>query len=197
MAKLFGAIFVAAFWNGLVSVFVWQAAKGWLNHRPEWFLTVFLIPFVAIGLVMIGAVVYFLLALFNPRPTLTTTPGAVSLGDTVEVQWLFRGRAEVIQRLRIWLEGREEAQYQRGTTTATDKSVFATLEVVNTTDRSAVRSGQARLRVPSDLMHSWSANHNKILWSIRMHGDIARWPDIKEEFPVTVLPAEKKPSPPP
>jgi hypothetical protein len=197
LAKLVGAILVAAFWNGIVSVFVWQAIRSWLRHRPEWFLTIFILPFVAIGLVMIGAVGYFLLALFNPRPALTITPGAVRLGDTLEVRWLFQGLAEVIERLRIWLEGREEAQYQRGTTTATDKSVFATLELINTTDRLVLRSGQARLTVPAGLMHSWASNHNKIVWAIKVHGDIPRWPDIKEEFPLTVLPAANKPSPSP
>lgn len=72
----FGAIFVAAFWNSIVSVFVGVAVGGlWvrlIGPLPSWvpmksagppmplgmllFLCVFLTPFVAIGAIMIGAV---------------------------------------------------------------------------------------------------------------------------------------------
>jgi hypothetical protein len=82
-----------------------------------------------IGLVMIGAVGYCLLALFNPRPTLRVTPGAVPLGGQLRVDWEYSGRTHTLQRVRIRLEGREEATYRRGTTTSTDKNLFARLEL--------------------------------------------------------------------
>jgi hypothetical protein len=41
-------------------------------------------------------------------------------------------------------------------------------------------------------MHSFSTQHNKIVWSIRVKGEIARWPDLNEEFALTVLPAREK-----
>jgi hypothetical protein len=186
--KLLGGILVAAFWNGILSVFLLDVIRGWRRHHPDWFETIFLIPFVVIGLGMIGFVIYSFLALFNPRLKLTLTPGAVPLGSAFEVRWEFPGRSGAIERLRIHLEGREEAQYRRGTTTCTDKSVFAKIEIVSTTDRAAVRSGQVRLHLPAGLMHSWKADNNKIIWAIRAHGDIAWWPDVKLEFPVTVLP---------
>jgi hypothetical protein len=186
--KLLGGILVAAFWNGIVSVFVAEAVQSWRRHHPEWFLTIFLIPFVVIGLGLIGFVLHSFLALFNPRPRLTLTPGAVPLGSSFEVKWEFAGRATAIERLHIHLEGREEAQYRRGTATSTDKSVFAKTEVTKTADRLAIRSGQARLTLPAGLMHSWKAENNKIVWSLHVHGDIAWWPDVKLEFPVTVLP---------
>ncbi len=188
LGKFIGGILVAAFWNGIVSVFVWQAVEGWVRHRPDWMLTIFMVPFVLIGLGMIGFVGYAFLGLFNPRPRLVVTPGAVRLGNSFEVRWELRGRTSVLQRLRIHLEGSEEAKYRRGTKTVTDKSVFATVEVANTTDRVSLNAGQARVTVPPELMHSFESTHNKILWKLRVHGDIPRWPDIKEEFPVTILP---------
>jgi len=38
-------------------------------------------------------------------------------------------------------------------------------------------------------MHSFEAANNKIVWSIVLHGDIARWPDTKQEYGITICPA--------
>jgi heme/copper-type cytochrome/quinol oxidase subunit 2 len=192
-AKFIGTIFIAAFWNGIVSVFVFQAVASWQRGRPEWFLTLFLIPFVLVGLVMIGAVVYFFLALFNPRATLTVNANAVPLGGTLELQWRLSGRVERVRRLRIYLEGREEATYRRGTTTSTDKEVFITVELANADMHNDIRGGQRKITVPSDTMHSFESDNNKIVWTLNVHGEIQRWPDVKEEFPVVVLPAPSQP----
>ena len=58
----------------------------------------------------------------------------------------------------------------------------------------AIRGGQARVVLPAGLMHSWTAGHNKIIWSLHIRGDIPWWPDLKEEFPLTVLPRKTLPT---
>ncbi|HWH69403.1 MAG TPA: DUF3592 domain-containing protein, partial [Candidatus Sulfotelmatobacter sp.] len=115
--KLLGIIGIALFWNGIVSVFVTQVVKSWRSGHPEWFLTLFMIPFVLVGLVLIGSIGYQALALFNPRPRLKVTPGAIPLGGTLRIEWEIAGRTEMMQHLRVHLVGREEATYRRGTNT--------------------------------------------------------------------------------
>jgi hypothetical protein len=195
VTKLLGSIAVAAFWNGIVLVFVWQVVQGWRRHKPEWFLTLFIIPFVLIGLGMILFVIRTFLALMNPRPTLTVTPGAVALGTPLEIKWELGGRAHAVRRLRIRLEGREEAQYRRGTRTYTDKSVFASFDLANTADRLAIQAGQTRLTIPAGLMHSWTGDSNKIVWAIKVTGEIPWWPDVDEEFTLAVRPQSIPPHP--
>ncbi len=68
MGKLIGMILIAAFWNGIVSVFLWQIVLSFRRGDPEWFLCLFMTPFVLVGLGLMAGVVYFLLALANPRP---------------------------------------------------------------------------------------------------------------------------------
>jgi hypothetical protein len=184
--KVFGAFVFAALWNGLVSVFVWQAIKSWQSGRPDWFLTLFIIPFVLVGIASIGAVGYFLLAVANPRPRLTLTPGRPRLGETLQLQWRFTGRSGRMSHLRIFLEGREEATYQRGTNTYTDKEVFATVDFVDTTADWEMPRGTAELVIAEDTMHSFEADSNKIVWEIKVAGDIARWPDVQQNFPITI-----------
>jgi hypothetical protein len=191
LGKLLATVFIALFWNGIVSVFVAQVVKGWRSGSPDWFLTVFMIPFVLIGLGLACGTIYYLLALFNPRPRLTLTPGAVPLGGTVRIEWEITGRTDVLQNLRVRLIGSEEATYRRGTSTSTDRSVFANLELADISSRMEMSSGTVTATIPGHLMHTFASSNNKILWSIHIHGSIGMWPDLKEEFPVTVLPANR------
>ena len=48
--------------------------------------------------------------------------------------------------------------------------------------------GSAELHLPEDTMHSFDAPHNKIQWSLSLHGTIDRWPDVSDEFPLNVQP---------
>lgn len=191
LKKLAVAVVFAAFWNGIVSVFVWQVVQSWRRGEPEWFLTIFMTPFVLVGLGAIGAVGYCFLQLFSPRPLLTVSSQAVPLGGTLDVQWTMLGRIDTVRRMTLHLEGREEATYTRGTDTVTDKEVFARIEVADLADRYEILSGQAQVTVPPDTMHSFEAEHNKIVWALHLHADIPKWPDVDEEFPLAVLPASR------
>jgi len=74
LAQAFGLLFMTLFWNGIVSVFVAMAAAATLQHLgivpPHWFhsprgamlpipmtifLWIFLLPFIGIGLLLLGA----------------------------------------------------------------------------------------------------------------------------------------------
>lgn len=189
VVRVIGAVCLAAFWNGIVSVFVFQAMQTWRRGHPEWFLTIFLVPFVLVGLGLIGAVGYYFLALFNARPVLRISPGQVPLGSAFDVRWQLTGRYHQLRRFEVRFEGREEATYRQGTSTATDQETFARLLIVNTTSHADMAQGQARVQVPADTMHSFEAPNNKIVWALHVKGDIPLWPDINEEFEIQVLPA--------
>src|SRR5262249_33168227 len=155
----------------------------------KWFLTLFLSPFVVIGLGMIGAVGYFFVALFNPRPQLRANTRQVPLGGSIDLEWQIDERLQNIRELRIFLEGREETTYRRGTSTYTEKEVFVKRDITRVTDPLMMSSGTAKVILPADSMHSFSSANNKIIWVIRLEADIEWRPDLNEEFPIIVLPA--------
>ncbi len=189
MKKLIGMLFICAFWNGIVSVFVYQVVQGFARGRPEWFLTLFMIPFVLVGLGLILGVIYFFLAFFNPRPKLVVSTDSVPPGGTLALTWKIGRRAHRIRRLVMLLEGREEATYSRGTRTYTDKEYFARVEFLNTESPEEIAAGRATLTVPAGTMHSFEARHNKVIWTLRVHGDIHMWPNIDSQFSFRVLAA--------
>jgi hypothetical protein len=186
--KLFGLTVIALFWNGIVSVFVYQAYKGWATGRHDVCLTLFMVPFVGVGVALVAGALHALLALFNPRCELTADRDTPALGDTLDLRWTFSGRGDAIHRLVLRVEGREEATYRRGTDTYTDKNVFYARGLLDTTRPAEVRAGGTKWTVPPDTMHSFTAPNNRVVWVLCLHGHIAGRPDVKEEYVLAVAP---------
>jgi len=173
--KIIGSLAVSVFWNGIVSVFVYQAYAGWRTGHPEYFLTLFLIPFVLVGLVMIGSIFYFILAAFNPRPTISLATHVIRPGEAVAVNWATSGNVYKIQ-----------------TDPPTDRHTFYEKTLAASGDPETLRRGQALLRVPSPTMHSFKSDNNAIIWKIRLQCEVPRWPDVKDDFEITVYPLESE-----
>lgn len=188
VGKLVGLIFLALFWNGIVSVFVWFAYDGWRTGNPEGCLIAFLVPFVLIGLLLIYGVFRQFLVLFNPRLELTLSRGGLAPGESALLQWKIDGKAERVTRLKIVLEGQEEATYRRGTDTRTDKEVFATIPVIDTDQPMQIAQGSARVHVPEDTMPSFKSDRNKIVWTLKAACEIPGWPDSDDEYEIVVAP---------
>lgn len=183
--KLILTTFFALFWNGTVSIFVVGLIKEWGRGNVEWVLALFLTPFVLVGILLLFSVAHTFLALFNPRPRLTIDSRQLSPGESSDLDWQFSGSTGRVKQLRIYLEGREEATYRRGTDTTTDKNVFATIEIAN---KPNADPGRAPVKIPGNTMHSFKSEHNKIVWEIHVQGEIRYWSDVDESFEIEVLP---------
>jgi hypothetical protein len=190
----FGALgavlFVALFWNGLVSVFVWQDVVTWGKGGPEVFLALFLIPFVLIGLLLIYGVVRQVLLLFNPRSHLTLTPGVLAPGGAATVQWRLGSGGEGVRRVTVTCEGTRKmpSRNGRGNQPAA-KPPFYTQVVVDTREPFEIASGGiASFALPADAPPS-GEGLPWVVWSLRVRTEIRFWPDGDDEFPIQVQPA--------
>jgi hypothetical protein len=181
LGKFLGVLFVAVFWNGVVLGVL-------LFANAPWPVKAFLSIFAVIGVGLFAAAIHQFLSLFNPKPTLQAARSAARLGETLEVGYSFSGRTRRIQRLKITLKAEEVATYRRGTDTHTDKNVFYEAVLLDTKVAGQIQPGSVSLTIPTNAMHSFSAPNNKIAWTLHLHGDIPRWPDVDLEFPLTVLP---------
>jgi hypothetical protein len=182
------SIIFALFWNGILSFFVADVISGWSNGKGDGCSTVFMIPFVLIGVGLFVLVLYCFLAMFNPRPTVTVSASSAALGEMVELEWEMSGNVDRIKVFTVLFEGREEATYRRGTTTSTDKSVFETIELAKITEPRDMRRGKVKVVIPMDTMHTFKSGNNKILWHFQVKGDIPKWPDVDESYDFEVLP---------
>ncbi|HEY4576207.1 MAG TPA: DUF3592 domain-containing protein [Thermoanaerobaculia bacterium] len=189
LGMFLGLVFLALFWNGIVSVFVWQMIQSWRSGQPDGCLTAFLVPFVLVGLALIFGVLRQLLVLFNPRLSITLTPGVLVPGQTAFVQWKLGSGGRGVSRVLITLEGREEARYRRGTSTYTDRETFFTQAVVDCAQSYEIsEGGSGTFTLPAGAVPSFRATHNKVVWTLKAQCELPRWPDTSEEYEVVVQP---------
>ena len=86
------------------------------------------------------------------------------------------------------MEGKEEVRYRRGTDTHTETKVFATSQIVDTSDSYQMVSGSTSFSVPADTLPTFASENNKVIWTLKAQLDIANWPDSDEEFEILVRP---------
>jgi hypothetical protein len=190
MGQLIAITIICLFWNGIVGLFTYFEIQEFASGSGgSWFLALFLLLFQIVGVALLLAVPYQLLALANPRPTITLSRGTLPIGGAVPFEWQLTGAASRVSRLTVTLTGREEARYRRGTDTHTDRHEFHSAVLAEATDPMNIERGSGTVRIPAGTMHSFSANNNKIIWTITVKGEISRWPDVDESFDVTVSPA--------
>jgi hypothetical protein len=172
------------FWNGIVSFFVFHV----IEEGFPIFLTLFMLPFVLVGLGITFFCIYVFLSLFNPKIEVALSNGAVPLGEEVDVAWEVLGNARKIRKLDIHIQGEEIATYRRGTDTHTDTNTFRMIPIVSTDQSDEIPFGTTTVRIPADTMHSLDAGNNQIKWSIQVKGDIPWWPDVNESLIFRVRP---------
>ena len=188
LAKFFGLLIGTLIWNGFVGLFVFLVFLSDERKSVPLFAKIIVGLFLIVGVALVFGVFTRFLALFNPRIRLAASTGHVPLGGELPFTWSISGRAGMLRKVRIVLEGREEATYRRGTNNVTDTKVFAEIPVFESIEREIVSQGGGRIVVPADSMHTFEAGSNNVLWRLRVRGEIPRWPDVDDEYPVTVLP---------
>lgn len=190
IARLFVILFLVAFWCGIVGIFVYTAIfdPPFDDFWGRIGLSLFLIPFVLVGLALIGGFLHTLLSMFNPSVSVALSTGAPRLGGELDVAWEVSGGLRSLQRLNVVIIGQEWCRYVQGTDTRTDISTFAVIEICTTNEQREISFGSRNITFPIDTMHSFEATNNKIQWTVRVQGEIAWWPNVSEDFAFRVTP---------
>ena len=190
LAKFLGGLLFSLFWNGIVSVFVVHVWGMWRTGRgggEKWFLTLFLIPFVVIGIGMVFFTIHSFWGLFSPRVRLRLSQASVGLGESVELSWEFAGSADKVRDLQLRLEGRQELDEGSGKNRRTTKDVFYTAELAHFTSTNDIRAGSVLCTLPSDQAPSDSEGSQRVVWTIKLKAAIEFGADLSDEYPIHVV----------
>lgn len=195
MSLVLSALFSLA-WNAMLAVLGVLVVQSQLSGKPDWFLTGLLVPFTAVS--------YFALKWFfrTFRRHSGVGPTAVEISDlpllpgkAYRVYLCQYGRT-VFRELRVQLVAYENAIYEQGTDIRTETvEVFRIPAEIDSTDEPPFRSEAEKpleldyiMRLPSDIMHSFQAQHNSVTWKIVVEGSANKWPSFCRTFPVVVYP---------
>ncbi len=72
-ARLAGFIVVALIWNGILCLFLYDLVSPSRHGSFQWFIALFLIPFILIGIGLVALAIRQALQLSNPRPKVTVS----------------------------------------------------------------------------------------------------------------------------
>jgi len=183
MAKLIGIGIFALIWNSITGVGLYVGFS-----EGSIVMILFLSIFAIVGAIVLFALVYQFLAMFNPIVEIALSNGTIPAGQEVDIAWEINGNPNRIRELVVEITGTEKATYTRGTSTHTADNIFMKLPVMQTGDREAMRFGSVAIRMPADSIPSFNAAKNKIEWAIIVRGSIPFWPDISESYPFFVKP---------
>lgn len=189
--KVFGSLFAAVFWNGIVGIAVFQCVKGWMTGNGSIGFTIFISIFVLIGIAIIFGFFHAVLAAFNPKLTITLFSDFICIGDEVSFNWEFKGSANRISRFTLTLTGTEAASYRRGTDTITATHNFYQMVVTEQTNAAFMQRGQGRIAIPGESMHTFKSSNNEIMWVLKAHCDISKWPDTKDDYTISIHPLQE------
>jgi hypothetical protein len=185
---------VCVLWNVAVAVFVRMDVQSFQRGEPDWWLTIFIVPFAIVGVGFLVLLARALLIETGIGPTLVEISAhPLTPGGKYDIYISQAGQME-IKSLAVKLVCEETATYRQGTNTRkATRRVFERVLVTAESlalGRALPFEARAHLEVPGDAMHSFKAAHNRIDWKIVVKGAVTRWPDFERSFPVIVRPGQ-------
>jgi hypothetical protein len=193
--RLFGATAVCIVWNGIVVVFTVLAVRRHFHGAGDWRLDLLVFPFLLMGGFLIYYFVRELLIVTGVGQTFAEISDHPLLpGGTYEL-YLAQGGHLSLKSIDILLQCTEQAAYRQGTDTRTDRRIVFSRTLFHQ-DNLEILPGQpleahCDLRVPDDAMHSFTADHNQVQWTLAVRAVAEGWPAFERNFPVVVYPPER------
>jgi hypothetical protein len=172
---------------------VW-AISSHVAGRPEWFLTVFLLPFLAVG---VWSIRYWLRQIWIDTGMGLTT---VEISDCPlvpgrEYQVVLAQQGHIrVKSLELWLVCEEEATYRQGTDIRTEVRRVVEERLSSHRDFQIEPAlpfqTEVAVAIPATAMHSFHSPHNSVSWKLVVRGEVAHWPKFERGFPIVVYPGE-------
>ena len=182
-------VLFALFWTGFSVLWTYAAWRG-----GGGIFALFGVPFIVIGIALLVSAFWRTIAGIRiGRPELTVSKDMLRPGEKffARYQQSFRTPIDILES-RVELLFRETAIYRRGTDTYTEvhEEVLDFLESpTGHFGAGETARSEGELKIPEAGMHTFSGTNNKLQWFLRIKVNAQGWPDVSDEFELTV-PAE-------
>jgi hypothetical protein len=145
--------------------------------------------FLLIGLLTVAYGGRQILAAVGPRPQLWADRLKAEAGETINLRWATSSRFNEASFIRITWEGRETA-ITRAYNPIFHESSFVTRVI---TSVNGPLAGSSSIVVPQPAMPSFAAKNASVEWRLRAEVETPRWPNVKEQYTMVILPSRVEP----
>ena len=189
---LFGLLAACVAWNGAVSVFVVMAVRSFFAGAPDWLMTLFIVPFLVVGVALVVVFARLLRQTAGIGPTLVEISDHPLLPGHGYRLFLSQSGNLTLKSIEVSLACEEEAVFRQGTNARTEsREVFR--QSLHAGGGAIIRPGEpleaeCDLPIPAEAMHSFRASHNQVQWKLMVRGEIVGWHGFQRSFPVVVRP---------
>lgn len=179
-------------WNGSASVLVGLVIHSLLSGRPQWFATLFTVPFLAIGIWSIYDFVRQMVIHTGIGPTnVEVSEHPLHPGGQYRVSLSQAGRLW-LKVLTLNLVCEEVATYRQGTDIRTETKAVFDRQIFRRTDF-RIEPGlpfeqECPLDIPEEAAPSFQSEHNAVNWKVVVRGTAEGWPPYERSFPIIVYP---------
>jgi hypothetical protein len=190
---MFASVF-CLIWNFSAGLLVWFAAKSFVVGEPEWFLTMFTIPFLAISAWSIRDFVrqWVIQAVIGPT-NVEVSDHPLRPGRSYQFYLSQAGRLSM-KSLALDLVCEEAVSYRQGTDVRSETRTVFDRQIYRWTDFK-IDPGlpfehELVLDIPAQAMHSFQSEHNAVNWRLEVRGVPEAWPPFQRSFPLIVHPRD-------
>ncbi len=179
-------------WGVLCIAFVSVALGGFLDRRPDWVLTGFILPFVLIWFGLFFYLFRNLQLATSVSPTLMEINDAQLHPGQTTTALLIQMGGHYIFKLDVNLVCEEEAVFSYGTDIRSEKVVVSRTNLLSERDFNIVLDEQFEksfeFTIPQNAMHSFDSPHNRISWYLEVCGEAENRPPFVRSFVLVVNP---------
>lgn len=188
---LLGLLAASIAWNSAVSVFMVMAVRSFLAGAPDWLMTLFIVPFLAVGVALVVVFARLLRHTAGIGPTLVEINDHPLLPGHGYRLFLSQSGNLKLKTIEVSLICEEEAVFRQGTNARTEsrevfrQSLYAAAAVIRPGEP---LEAECDLPIPAGAMHSFRAHHNQIQWKLIVSGEIVGWQGFHRSFLIVVRP---------
>ena len=187
-AAIFGFL-----WNGLAIVLAVVAVNRHIQARPDWFLTVLVLPCFAVGVWALKHFFKQMSFLAVLAPTIVEISGeTMRPGQTCDLFLSQSGHVN-LRSLQLLLVCDEEATFRQGTDLRVETHRVFEMPILNSRSIE-LQPGQPfehrdTFQIPESAMHSFHSPHNRVMWHLVVRGRPDGRPAFERSFPLVVYPS--------
>lgn len=185
-------LFLCVAWGLLCIAFVSVSLGGFLDRRPDWVVTGFILPFV---LIWIGLIFYFfhnMQSATSVSPTLIETNDALLHPGQKTAALIIQMGEHYFFKLDVNLICEEEAVFSYGTDIRREKQVVYRSNLLSEKDFNIAADEpfekSFEFTIPPDAMHSFDSSHNRIAWRLEVCGEVENRPPFTRSYILVVKP---------